>query len=146
MEALIKLLDKTLKYLDHSIEGDTIFITVQSEKKGLECPFCGKYSKKVHSLYSRSFQDLPLQDRKVIIKIKNRKFFCLNSDCAHFTFAEYFNFVRKKGKKTKRLEEEIVKQSLDRSLISASKQFNRSLVKISKSTIFNLLKNSNNRN
>lgn len=38
--------------------------------------------------------------------------FCTNPDCPHTTFAESYEFLPFKGKKTKRLDEEIVNISL----------------------------------
>ena len=33
----------------------------------LECPFCGRKTSKVHSIYEREIQDLPMQGKKVIL-------------------------------------------------------------------------------
>jgi transposase len=140
MDKIVKLLCKTLSYVKHDIVGDTIFITVKSLKKSVKCPYCGRSSSKKHSFYERSFQDLPIQGKKVIYVLRNRKFFCQNPDCEHLTFAESFDFLSFKGKKTKRLEESIVEQSLHISSLTAAKQFKRNLVDVGKSTICNLLK------
>jgi len=69
-------------------------------------------SHKVHSTCKRDFQDLPVLGKKTKIVIANRKMFCQNSDCDHTTFAETFDFIPHKGKKTKRLLDKIVDVSL----------------------------------
>ena len=46
--------------------------------------------------------------------------FCNNPKCTHTTFAERFDFISNKGKKTKRLEDEIIRLSLNCSSITAS--------------------------
>ena len=140
MNEIIKLLDSNLNYLYHSIIDDTIYIFVESLLDVVACPFCGTFSNKVHSKYQRSFQDLPIQGKKVQIIIHNRKLFCLNKNCDHTTFAERFSFLDYKSKKTKRLENEIITLSLNCSSIVASKHLNRNTVKIGKSTICNLIK------
>ncbi|MBA8968421.1 MULTISPECIES: hypothetical protein [Clostridium] len=48
----------------------------------------------------------------MIILLKNRNMFCINEDCAQYTFSEIFGFIDAKAKKTKRLIEEIVHVSL----------------------------------
>lgn len=112
MRDMIKLLDKNLKYERHEIIDDEIHIWVKSKRKVLECPYCGKKSKKTHSTYRRTIQDLPISGKKVYIEITSRKMFCRNADCAHKTFAEKFEFAGAKGKKSRRLEREIVNIAL----------------------------------
>jgi transposase len=145
MDKIVKLLCKTLSYVKHEIVGDTIFISVRSLKKSAKCPYCGRSSSKIHSLYERSFQDLPIQVKKVVYILRNRKFFCRNSDCKHLTFAESFEFLAFKGKMTKRLEKSIVEQSLNVSSLTAAKQFSRNFANVGKSTICNLLKKNRKR-
>lgn len=99
MDEFIKLLDKNLEYVNHEIINDTCYITVISNRKEVNCPFCGQISTKVHSTYERKFQDLPIQGKKVVMILKNRKMFCSNPDCNHTTFAERFMFLSKKAKK-----------------------------------------------
>jgi len=140
MDKIIKLLDRRLSYVGHKLVDGTLFISVRSLKKSVRCHYCGHLSSKVHSFYSRSFQDLPMQGQKVIIVLKNRKFFCRNSDCQHKTFAESYGFLSFKGKKTKRLEYSLIRQSLHCSSVTAAKQFKTNFADVGKSTICNLLK------
>jgi transposase len=112
MDELIKLLDENLEYVRHEFINDTINIHVISNRKDVVCPFCGQISTKVHSRYIRSFQDLPIQGKKVNVILNNRKMFCSNSKCENKTFAETFNFLPNKAKKTKCLEDEIINISL----------------------------------
>jgi transposase len=140
MDEFIKLLDKNLEYVSHEIIGDTIFINVISNRKEVICPFCGSHSSKVHSHYKRSFQDLPIQGKKVIVVLNNRKMFCLNPECKHTTFAETFDFLPHKGKKTKRLEDEIINISMNVSSLAAEQILKNKVANVGKSTICNLLK------
>ena len=75
MDDLIKLLDKNLDYVSHEIVEDTMYIKVASNRKTFTCPHCNTESKRIHSHYIKTFQDLPIQDKKVIIILDNRKFF-----------------------------------------------------------------------
>lgn len=143
MDEFIKLLDKNLEYVDHYILDDTISIKVTSIRKSTLCPYCGTPSEKVHSCYERSFQDLPIQGKKVTIILNNRKMFCTNKDCDHKTFAETFDFILFKSKKTIRLEDEIINISQNVSSMAAARIINTRIANVGKSTICNLLKKNN---
>lgn len=140
MKELIKFLDKNLDYVSHEILKDTMYIHVISNRKTFRCPHCKTESKKIHSHYVKSFQDLPIQEKKVIIVLKNRKFFCENKECSNKTFSETFSCIDFKSKKSKRLVEYIVNTSIKLSTIDASKLLKINGVKVSKSTVHNLLK------
>lgn len=66
--------------------------------------------------------------------------FCNNPNCTHTTFAERFDFISNKGKKTNRLEDEIIRLSLNCSSITASNILNKGIANVGKSTICNILK------
>jgi transposase len=140
MDELIKLLDENLEYESHETIENTIYIYVKSTRKIVNCPYCKQSSQKVHSLYAKSFQDLPIQGKKVTIIIKNRKMFCTNPDCTHKIFAETFDCLPFKSKKTKRLDIEIINISMNVSSLVAEKLLKRSIANVGKSTICNILK------
>jgi len=140
MEEIVKLLDKNLECVRYEVKDDRIVIWVKSSKKGAACPYCGTPSTRVHSIYERTLQDLPIQGKKVTIVLICRKMFCDNENCSKKRFAETFEFVNPKGKMTKRLEEEIVKISMNMSSIQASRLIRENIADIGKSSICNLLK------
>jgi transposase len=140
MKEMIKEFDKNLKYEKHEIKCDEIRIWVTSRKKVLKCPYCGKKSKKVHSSYHRTVQDLPISGKKVYIEIRSRKMFCYNEKCSRKTFGEKYDFVSAKGKKSRRLEREIISIALNSSSKEAARMLSRSTVKVSSGTVRNLLK------
>ena len=140
MDEFIKLLDENLNYVSYIIQDDICYIGVSSNRKEVKCPYCGHNAIKVHSTYERTFQDLPILGKKVIIKFWNRKMFCGNPDCSKTTFAERFEFLSNKSKKTSRLENEIVRLSLNCSSVAASEVLKKGVVDVGKSTICSLLK------
>lgn len=140
MDEFIKLLDENLEYVGHEIDGEFCYITVASNREEAICPFCGYPSSKIHSTYDRTFQDLPMQGKKVVVILHNRKMFCTNHECHHTTFAERYEFLPNKAKKSVRLEDEIVRLSLNCSSIAAAKIMKKNVVDVGKSTICNLLK------
>jgi superfamily I DNA and RNA helicase len=95
---------------------------------------------KLHALKKRSFSDLPMQTKKVNFIINNRKMLCINPDCNHKTFAETFECISHKAKKTKRLENEIINVSINVSSITASRILSENVTNVGKSTICNLFK------
>lgn len=140
MDEFIKELDKNLDYLEHEITADEVIIYVASNRKICTCPYCGTDSARVHSCYEKSFQDLPIMGKKTKVIIDNRKFFCDNPDCAFTTFAERFDFLKRNGKKTKRLIDRIVDISLNTSSVAASRTLKDGIADVGKSTICSLLK------
>ena len=71
METLIKMLDSNLRLNSYEIIDKIIYLHVESTKQGLQCPLCGAISMRVQSHYERSFQDLPIQGKKVVVIIDN---------------------------------------------------------------------------
>lgn len=145
MDEFVKLLNHSLDYVEHRIENNHCIITVKSNRLEAKCPYCGHTSAKVHSVYQKKFQDLPIQDKQVTIILNNRKMFCLNPECTHKTFAERFDFISYKSRKTKRLVNRILNLSANVSSLTASKILKADKVLVGKSTICNMLKkNSSN--
>ena len=140
MDEFMKQLDQNLDYLEHEITEDEVVIYVASNRQEAACPYCGKNSAKIHSIYERSFQDLPVLGKKTRVVIDNRKLFCQNPSCAHTTFAERFDFLPYKGKKTQRLLDKIVAISLNVSSVAAAEILKDQIAEVGKSTICNLLK------
>jgi len=140
MDEFIKLLDQNLEYEKHDIIEDTVYIYVRSTRTEVNCPYCGTMSSRRHSRYEKDFQDLPMQGKKTVLILNNRKMFCDNPNCNHTTFAESFSFIRGKSKKTERLKEEIIHVSKSMSSIEAQNYLQKNVVKVGKSTICELLK------
>lgn len=140
MEELLKLLDPFLELENAIFKGDVIYLYAKSSRIDVVCPYCRAASNKVHSRYQRSFQDLPIQGKKVIVVLDNRKMFCHNPECEHKTFAETFDFLSPKAKKSNRLADEIINISLNVSSVTASETLRSGIVDVGKSTICNLLK------
>lgn len=69
MGEFIKLLDQDYELVQYRIKDRTIIFHIQSSKEELKCPFCGSKSVSVHSVYQREIQDLPIQDKQVILLV-----------------------------------------------------------------------------
>lgn len=139
MDFIVKDLDNNYRLDAFRNKADKIIFEISSEISTANCPYCGKESKRIHSRYQREVQDLPIQGKKVVLLVSTRKFFCDNDTCCKRTFSERHTFVDN-GKKTKRLEKNILFTSSQLSSINASKVLKNSNVDISKSSICVLLK------
>lgn len=139
-QELITLLDCSLKCIDCRLKRDKIIIEANSDKQQVKCPYCGCNSSKIHSLYQRKIQAIPLHNKQTIILLNVRKMFCNNPECSHKTFSERFDFVSPKGRKTKRLIVKILITSSKLSSVSASTLLKADSIKASKSSICDLLK------
>ena len=122
------------------IKNDMIILHAYSTKPKLMCPYCGSFSSRVHSIYQREIQDIPLHEKQTILLLDTRKMYCDNPECTRKTFAERFDFVAPNGKKTKRLVEKILITSAKLSSVNASALLKSDSVKASKSSICDLLK------
>ena len=140
MDFIVKDLDNNYKLDAFRNKADKIIFEISSEISTANCPYCGKESKRIHSRYQREVQDLPIQGKKVVLLVSTRKFFCDNDACCKRTFSERHTFVDANGKRTKRLEKNILFTSSQLSSINASKVLKNSNVDISKSSICVLLK------
>ena len=140
MDFIVKDLDNNYKLDAFRNKADKIIFEISSEISTANCPYCGKESKRIHSRYQREIQDLPMQGKKVVLLVSTRKFFCDNDACCKRTFSERHTFADANGKRTKRLEKNILFTSSQLSSINASKVLKNSNVDISKSSICVLLK------
>ena len=63
-------------------------VTVASTQAIAQCPLCQTVSRRVHSRYERTLQDLTLAHYSMILQLQVRKFFCINSACIRRIFTE----------------------------------------------------------
>lgn len=146
MEEIIKKLDKKFKILNYEYIDENLVITVTRTNKSDVCPGCGKKSNNVHSRYFRTIKDLPIQENKVILKIKAKVFFCKNPKCVINTFAEQFNCIEGHSRMTTRLKNRIIDTSKGMSARASKSVVNNGIANISDDTILRLIKKNSNNN
>jgi transposase len=69
-------------------EPDRVTVVARSRLPTSACPGCDAPSSRVHSRYERRLADLPWQGRPVAIRIRARRFLCIEPACPRRTFAE----------------------------------------------------------
>ena len=83
--------------------GTILTITACATSPTAVCPSCQHVSRRVHSYYTRSPQDLPVSGRIVQLILRVRRFRCLNTHCPQQTFAERLPDLPVSARQTTRL-------------------------------------------
>src|SRR5579885_2729724 len=78
-------------------------ITACATRLTAVCPSCQHVSRRVHSYYTRSPQDLPVSGHMVHLVLRVRRFRCLNPACPRQTFAERLPDLPVSARQTTRL-------------------------------------------
>ncbi len=87
----------------------TLTIEVASTCPQSACPLCGHLAWRVHSHYERIVADLPCGGRRVILKLRTRKFHCHTADCPRKLFTERLpDFLKSFARQTNRLQEALL--------------------------------------
>lgn len=146
IEELIKELDKNLTVISSKKIDNTVYIKCESKIEESECPYCGALSNSVHSKYTRTIIDLPIQSNSVKLIVITRKFFCNNSKCNHKTFGEKFDFVSPKAVRTKRLDDYINKMGLRDNSMDTVRNLKDSGINVSSNTVLRIIKKNESRN
>jgi transposase len=85
-------------------EPDRVTVVARSRLPTSPCPSCYAPSARVHSRYERRLADLPWQGRPVTIRIRARRFLCIEPTCPRRTFAERLpGIARRSARRCERL-------------------------------------------
>jgi len=95
---------------DIKVDTEVAIVYIKSKQIEQYCPLCNTQATKLHSYYNRSFKDLPNFDRKVLLKLKCRKFYCINDLCRRKIFVESFkDHFPRYGRATDRFYSKLLK-------------------------------------
>jgi transposase len=87
------------------ISPDAVILCLRNTAPAVPCPLCGQPARQVHSRYTRSARDLPLQGRPVLLRLFARRFFCRTVDCPRRVFCEQFpDLLARHAQATTRLQ------------------------------------------
>ena len=79
---------KQIRFIEGYINSDTVDVKARLTLSYARCPLCGKKSHSVHSTYERQLMDLPIQGKRMNIKLLARRFRCRNLKCRQIVFSE----------------------------------------------------------
>jgi transposase len=108
-----RLLPEGLKPRNISVSPSGLTVHAEVGAASAHCPLCGNRSPKVHSRYIRTIADLPWRNVSLTLKIRVRRFFCLNRRCERAIFCERLPEVAPYARKTDRLEEALLSIALE---------------------------------
>jgi len=98
-----------VEHLEVTPEG--LLIRASSTQAANVCPLCGSSTTRVHSRYERTFQDLAWGNLRVRLRVRVRRFFCLNPACGRRVFTERMAPLAKPhARRTVRLCEALLKK------------------------------------
>jgi transposase len=81
-----------------------ITLVVRSTQPLVHCPSCTFPTQRIHSRYGRTVADLPWGPWRVVLRLRVRKFFCVNGRCTRRLFTERLpQFVAPWARRTQRL-------------------------------------------
>ncbi len=83
---------------------EKLIICATSQAEQAHCPACQQVSHGIHSYYQRCPRDLPISGQTVQLRLRVRRFRCLNTACSKQTFAEPLpDLVGRTSRRTLRL-------------------------------------------
>ena len=103
-----RLLPEGLKPRNISVSPSGLTVHAEVAAASALCPLCGNRSPKVHSRYQRTIADLPWRNVTLTLKIRARRFFCVNRRCERAIFCERLPEISPYARKTDRLEEALL--------------------------------------
>jgi transposase len=72
------------------ITPHAVTLCLRTTSSAAPCPLCAQPASQVHSHYTRSAHDLPIQGRPVVLRLSARRFFCRTENCPRRVFCEQF--------------------------------------------------------
>ncbi|MGG2463845.1 ISL3 family transposase [Streptomyces sp. RGM 3693] len=90
--------------LSVDVNIEIVRVDAQCTTVGAACPVCRAWSTRVHSSYLRFPADVPSAGRRVVLRLRVRRFRCRNAACTRRTFVEQISgLTRRYGQRTERL-------------------------------------------
>ena len=110
LEQAIKSLGELRLIKYHEVEHK-IVAQVETLKKSVNCPTCG-HPAKAKDRRNSIVQDLPVNDKQLVLMWRKRVWRCSNSQCPQNTWTETADFVSSRHSLTTRAKLDLVRQAL----------------------------------
>jgi hypothetical protein len=69
-------------------DGDAVVVTARTRQDALPCPVCGTPTAKVHGYHGLRVTDVPVDGRRVVVRLRVRRLVCPVLGCRRQTFRE----------------------------------------------------------
>jgi transposase len=88
--------------------GDVIVVRASTKGEAVECPECGTPTRRVHAVHERAPADVPVDGRRVLIRVRMRRMRCPVTHCERQTFREQVpGLLERYERRTVRLREQV---------------------------------------
>ena len=88
--------------------GDSIVVRASTRNDAVTCPACGTATGRVHAFHERVPADVPVDGRRVLVRLRIRRMRCPVTECARQTFREQVpGVVERYQRRTVRLGEQV---------------------------------------
>jgi len=98
---------------------EVIVEVIKSSSYGV-CPKCSESTNKVHQYKERLIDDIPIQDKRLRLSLRERRFKCAN--CGK-VFTERFESIHSRGHRTTRYEQYLYERGKNRALKAISLEY-----------------------
>ncbi|MFB6553945.1 transposase family protein [Streptomyces sp. NPDC056405] len=88
LEELLFLSASEIRVVSVQDESDVVRVGVRSRAAKARCPGCGSWSGGVHGSYLRFPAVFPVAGRRVVLRLRVRRFTCEDASCERRTFVE----------------------------------------------------------
>ncbi|MFH9611382.1 transposase family protein [Streptomyces sp. NPDC017448] len=104
LEGLLFLADPGIRVGSVQGGGEVVRVGVRCRTAGARCPGCGSWSGRVHGSYLRFPAALPVAGRRVVVRLRVRRFTCEDVSCGRRTFVEQVaGLSRRYSRRTERM-------------------------------------------
>jgi transposase len=88
--------------------GEVICVRARTRDRAVACPGCGTATSRVHGYHERAAADVPVDGRRVLVRVRVRRMRCPVLDCPRQTFREQIPGVRNRyQRRTGRLDGQV---------------------------------------
>ena len=88
--------------------GDVVVVRASTKGDVVACPVCGTLTGRVHAFHERVPADVPIDGRRVLVRLRIRRMRCLVAGCARRTFREQVpGVIERYQRRTVRLGEQV---------------------------------------
>ncbi|WP_436841544.1 ISL3 family transposase [Streptomyces hydrogenans] len=113
LEELLFLADPGIRVESVQDDGEVIRVGVRCRTTGARCPGCGSWSGRLHGSYLRFPADLPVAGRRVVLRLRVRRFTCEDVSCVRRTFVEQVaGLTRRYSQRTERMRSALAEVGL----------------------------------
>ncbi|MEU7016005.1 ISL3 family transposase [Streptomyces sp. NPDC046385] len=140
LEELLFLSDPEVAVVSAKDDGEAIWIGITRRSAGAECPGCGGWSSRIHGSYLRFPADLPSVGRRVVLRLRVRRFTCAGTSCRRQTFVEQIpGLTRRHAQRTERLRAALAEVGLALAGRAGARLADVFGISVSRSTVLRLV-------